>query len=476
MCTKTVALLAASLVALAGGARADLSISNKPTQNMDCQAGVCTATARKAVLNVGDLQTMLASGDVKVTSGNLAQDIEIDAPVSWTSTHRLTLDSYRAIAFNRPVLVAGSPGALTIITDGAGSGGDFHFFGKGHIEFWDLTSSLIINGNSYRLVRSIRKLDRVGAFVALAKSIDAGKTVYNTSPIQFFSATLDGLGNTISHLTIHAGQGGGGGLIGILGEECSKGLVRDIGLLSVDMMIGNTSSAGALVATNLCGTISNSYATGQISGSSNSVVGGLVASSSGTIIRSYAAVTVSGGDDSIVGGLVGSAAGEQSDGLIDQSSATGMISGGDRALVGGLAGRNVGGMISNSYAAGAVTGGGSALVGGLIGNDANYFGAGFLRSSYSTGAANGGPEALLGGLIGDDESSNSINDAYWDLETSGITDPSKGAGNIANDPGITGLSDAQLKFALPHGFDSKIWGSNPNINKGYPYLRANPPQ
>src|SRR5947199_10854886 len=32
-------------------------------------------------------------------------------------------------------------------------------------------------------------------------------------------------------------------------------------------------------------------------------------------------------------------------------------------------------------------------------------------------------------------------DIYWDMDTSGITDPSKGAGNIANDPGIAGVTE-----------------------------------
>jgi hypothetical protein len=64
---------------------------------------------------------------------------------------------------------------------------------------------------------------------------------------------------------------------------------------------------------------------------------------------------------------------------------------------------------------------------------------------------------------------------YWDLDTSGISDPSQGVGNYANYPGVSGLSDTQLKSALPRGFDRKIWGQAPNINNGYPYLLANPP-
>ena len=68
-----------------------------------------------------------------------------------------------------------------------------------------------------------------------------------------------------------------------------------------------------------------------------------------------------------------------------------------------------------------------------------------------------------------------ISYAYWDLDTSGVSDPHRGAGNIADDPGITGLTDAQLKSGLPAGFDPTIWAQKSNINNGYPYLRANPP-
>src|SRR3954466_3994755 len=91
----------------ANAAHADVSISNKPTENMSCNAGVCTATAQKAVLNAGDLQAMLASGDVAVKTGSVAKDIEIDQPLTWASTSRLTLDAQRSITIRKPVTVNG---------------------------------------------------------------------------------------------------------------------------------------------------------------------------------------------------------------------------------------------------------------------------------------------------------------------------------------------------------------------------------
>jgi len=153
---RCAAMLGAILFA-APSANAAVEISSKPTANMSCTGGVCTPTAKKAVLNVSDLATMLASGDTTIKSTNANPDIEIDAALSWTSTSRLTLDSYRSIAFNKPIVVAGT-GAMTITTKDGGLDGDFRFFNKGHIEFWDEYSSLVIDGQDYEIVKSLKRL------------------------------------------------------------------------------------------------------------------------------------------------------------------------------------------------------------------------------------------------------------------------------------------------------------------------------
>jgi hypothetical protein len=125
-----------SIVALAlaaTDAHAALQISSKPTANVSCTAGVCTATAQNAVLNVSDLASMLASENVTVASGSAASDIEIDAALSFASGTGLTLDSFHSIAFNNPVEITGTRAALTIITNDGGTEGDFRFFGKGRV-------------------------------------------------------------------------------------------------------------------------------------------------------------------------------------------------------------------------------------------------------------------------------------------------------------------------------------------------------
>src|SRR4051794_37816335 len=131
---RSLLLISFAALAFSTAARADLSISNKPTQNMSCDAGVCMATAKKAVLNVGDLQTMLGGGDVTVTTGSIAKDIEIAQPLTWSSTSRLTLDAQQSVIVKRPVVVTGT-GSLTIATNDGGNDGDFLFDSKGTIAF-----------------------------------------------------------------------------------------------------------------------------------------------------------------------------------------------------------------------------------------------------------------------------------------------------------------------------------------------------
>src|ERR1700689_2813234 len=58
---------AASLLAVSS-AHAAVMISAKPTAFMKCTNGVCKPTAKSATFNATDLQNMLASGDVTVTT------------------------------------------------------------------------------------------------------------------------------------------------------------------------------------------------------------------------------------------------------------------------------------------------------------------------------------------------------------------------------------------------------------------------
>src|SRR3569832_1440036 len=128
---------------LTSGAHAAMTISNAKTKNVSCAGGVCTPTGGNANLNVGELQTMLASFDVIVKSTAGTPTLGVLDAVTWASTHRLTLDAYQFIHVRAPVIVEGVAG-LTLITNDGGSGGDYIFESGGYANFWDLASSLVI--------------------------------------------------------------------------------------------------------------------------------------------------------------------------------------------------------------------------------------------------------------------------------------------------------------------------------------------
>jgi hypothetical protein len=130
--------------------------------------------------------------------------------------------------------------------------------------------------------------------------------------------------------------------------------------------------------------------------------------------------------------------------------------------------------ITNSYATGTVRGGDQSAVGGFTIGGAS-------TDSYSAGSVGIGTKppgrsdkTYLGGFTVYGASSQRTD--YWDIDTSGRTN---GCGYKKDKRRrcrhVTGLSDAQLKSALPNGFDPAIWGEAPDINNGYPYLLANPP-
>ena len=124
---------------------------------MVCSAGVCTPTHKSAVLNAGDLQTLLASGNVTVTtgSGSLAaetSDIDVNAP--------LQLEQHQHADASTPTI----PSRFSKATLGRWSGRPCHSSPMtaareerspsataGRASFATVSSSLTINGAAYTL-------------------------------------------------------------------------------------------------------------------------------------------------------------------------------------------------------------------------------------------------------------------------------------------------------------------------------------
>ena len=125
-----------------------------------------------------------------------------------------------------------------------------------------------------------------------------------------FIGKFEGNGFTISNLKIDRSGTNNVGLFGFVGQEAE---ITNVGLLDVN--ITGRIDVGGLVGINR-GTITNSYATGSVSGAGS--IGGLVGfNNGGTITNSYATGTVLGSLKS-VGGLVG-----LNSGTITNSYATG---------------------------------------------------------------------------------------------------------------------------------------------------------
>jgi len=494
-------LFAAMLVAAATSAQASVQISSNPTHDMNCADGVCAPTARKANLNATDLANMLTTSDVKVVTGSGAVTIGILSPLTWASTNRLTLDANESVHIDAPVVVEGTAG-LTIVTNDGGTGGDLIFSGKGNVTFWDLASSLAINGDNYTLVGDIASLASAIASnpsgrYALANDYDASVDgQYERSPVATeLTGTFEGLGHMISNLSIESG-----GAAALFFK--ASGTMRDVGLQNVDIVANN--DAASLLAEDDAATIIGCYATGSVSGLVAyyfATAGGLVATTStagGTIIRSHAKVSVRLEDATWggAGGLVGVSSGLN----ITLSYASGHVSGYKTGYAGGLVGVMNGGSISQSFATGRVRASKGGVAGGLVGHGENSsiqdsyatgavhggayiggFAAGFynliVHASYSIGVVEGGGKhANPGGFVGGAGDGSDLKWDYWGIDTSKMTQ-----GYAYCDPGVNcaeaiqGLHTSQFQSGLPEGFNRKIWGQMPNINSGYPYLLANPP-
>ncbi len=482
---------------------------------------------------LGNLRIVTAGNGVEANS------IVVAAPFATQDSTSLTLDAREAITVNAVLSVGSSAAELELQSGERSKIGWLRFGAGGRVYFASLSDIFGINGEKFTLVSSVKGLaDAVAAnpsgAYALSRDYDArGDGLYTKAPVSTtFDGYFEGLGHTISELTVSdsiAGDNAGlfantsqnAVLSGIrLVNVSISGTASEIGALAgynygaiegaqvggvvsaasdVDVIEGatvgglvgrndgvitgslsavrvrpskgaaNGGEAGGLVANNW-GTIINSSSSGTIDRAAGGTeIGGLVGHNDepGIIRGSYAMERILPQNGVFVGGLVG-----ENDNVIDQCFASGAIRGG-AITVGGLVSFS-GGAITNSYATGGVTGtlrhATISYAGGLIGQNFST-----VANSYSIGRVKGGG-AVPGGLIGDDMAeSGDITATYWDTVTSGIRDLSQGAGNIANDPGITGLTTAELQMGLPPGFDPNIWAENTKINNGMPYLIANPP-
>ncbi len=216
-------------------------------------------------------------------------------------------------------------------------------------------------------------------------------------------------------------------------------------------VIGSANTMGGFVGTSY-GLINNSFATGDVSGDGNPT-GGLVGINTGFITDSYATGGVNG--DYASGGLVGI-----NTGFITDSYATGNISNSGFSA-GGLVGNN-GGSITDSYATGGVNGFDS--IGGLVGYNYNYS---TISNSYATGNVVG--DYRVGGLVGIMNNNTSLADSYWNTETSGQSSSVGGIGRTTAEMVQESTFEPEWIFEPDIGYDWKLDTITPT-GRYYPCL------
>lgn len=288
------------------------------------------------------IQNALSSADIELQATN---NIAVNENITWSTDKQLKLS---ADSINVNAVIQN-----TNITNGG------VFFNAEYTIFDSNGKVIIHNINQLQWVNTALR-----GMYELGSNIDASDTSsWNGNkgwmPIgnidTEFSGKFDGLGHTISNLTINRPDEDYIGLFGRV-SAWNTSYIENINLKDVNIKGNN--NVGALVGYGYDIHIENASTSGKIIGNEN--VGGLIGHmfyAAVTAKKSASSVDVSGVKN--VGGLVGYLDGS----AVRESYATGDVSGSEN--VGGLVGRSSYSTIENSYAIGEVSG--TTNVGGLIG-------------------------------------------------------------------------------------------------------------
>lgn len=309
-----------------------------------------------------------------------------------------------------------------------------------HSNIWSVDDGILVgqmNGNSLvdnvfvsgTMSTAALNYNRVGGIIGNITSTtgvlshaSSTATVFNTSGGYNLAGGLVGSSQgtiTQSYFAGNVSNLGGVGLDmvgGIAGENTGTGIITDsynIGTVFSHALTFNTTGIGGVVGIN-AGTVNNTYNTGPVSGtneaggSTDMNIGGVVGFNAGTVNNSYNVGTVQGTS----------------------------ISGSTTTYVGGFVGAMIGGSIIN-----------------------NGYSTGFVSVGGAGPGSTGGFAATSSG--------GTVNNGYWDTQTSGQNVSAVGLGRAT----------AQLQTNLASlGFSTSDWsiisGDGTNPNGSYPYLRA----
>lgn len=488
-------------------------------------------------------------------AGTDAGDIHVNAAVSWSANTTLTLNAFRNININADITTSGATGKLSLLygqgaTNGvissttstyniaagrkvnlqAGQNFDTKLGSTGTTRNWVVITALgsagdESNAGATNSLQGLAESSRLAGNFVLGADISAsGTSTWNSaagfSPIGFtsnFTGKFDGLGHTITGLTINRPADQYVGLFGRLNAASVSNLTVSGSVTGYRYVGGLAGSASGNAVDQIKNVGSSVAVTAQTTGGTSRYIGGLVGYSNRiTILNSYASgnVTDATSGAQYLGGLVGYTDGS---GFLTNTYATGNVVGGTGAqYLGGLVGYRYYTDINKSFATGNVSGGSTSnYLGGLIGADYSYtsYSSGnpvqyltrdvyargnvsggnnlggligysdttYIQRAYATGqvafATGATPTANIGGFVGKGYNGVStppwlnINQSFWDTQTSGQS--SAGTMPSASLAGVTGKTTAEMKAIAPFSGASTPWDiiEDAALTTNYPQLR-----
>ncbi|MBR7945641.1 GLUG motif-containing protein [Burkholderia cenocepacia] len=394
-------------------------------------------------------------GTTNIELANTQRDLTVGGPVSWTSDNALTLTSRKGnVDLQKTLSATGANASLVVnaadkirVNDAVKLTGDNAHLelnsANGHtlandkavVTLSGKNASYRSNGEDYTVLHTVEDLRNVDANLngryVLGNALDGnGANFRSIGGDRSFMGVFDGLGNTVSRLTV---TNPGKAVVGLFGVNVGRianvalqsitatgsspqyspvsvgalagynlGTISNVKASNVVVTAkGYGASAGGLVGSNISGTIEGSSVSGQVDGDRETAhLGGLAGENLSAwgraparIVNSHANVRVTAVSESAAaGGLVG-----YNTGIVAASSSAGsVVATGNAATIGGLVGVNErGALVENASSSATVTAGANAVAGGLVGEN-----NGTIAQSRATGAVTVGDSGIAGGLVG----------------------------------------------------------------------------
>jgi len=434
--------------------------------------GNMTGTALTTALGNSNVQIESSSG-ASGTSGS----INVDDAVSW-SAHSLTLTAADNVNINtvmtmtgtasvdfEPATANGGQSAVSGGTVNVGMGASGNFLGQIDISS---TGTVTIGGQLYTVINSLgssatdttagtlqgMQANLTGHYV-LGSDIDASATSTWNSGAGFtsignhsnrFSGVFDGLGHTITGLTI-SNQFGYNGLFG----NVNNGTLRNVGLANVSL---NCNYLCGALAGDITGTVSNVSVAGTLTLTSNGEYGGLLIGGldGGTVTNVYGSGTVNianGADYS--GGLMGYNVGAVAAAHIDAT----ITAGNNLDVVGPLVGWNSGALSDSSASGSFQFGNDGQYIGGLVGQATS---SGPVTNSSSSVALSGGNYGeYIGGLVGGTNGTTIASDSFTGTYAMG-EEPEYSGGLVGDAEGATAITNSQVTTNITTGEEPEEFG------------------